>query len=97
MGKLCTASYPDAYSFCSLQSFPSRYPLYISQIKVLFLNILGLNGADGISSVSGYADTLNEIYGRTVDWSNTSTAVTTLNSFTSDQWIKLKGSISSFF
>ena len=43
-------------------------PLYISQIKVLFLNILGLNGADGISSVSGYADTLNEIYGKTVDW-----------------------------
>ncbi len=67
-----------------------QIPLYISQIKVLFLNILGLNGADGISSVSGYADTLNEIYGRTVDWSNTSTAVTTLNSFTSDQWTKLK-------
>lgn len=28
-----------------------QIPLYISQIKVLFLNILGLNGADGISSV----------------------------------------------
>ena len=56
-----------------------QIPLYISQIKVLFLNILGLNGADGISSVSGYADTLNDIYGKTVDWSNTSTAVTTLN------------------
>ena len=67
-----------------------QIPLYISQIKVLFLNILGLNGADGISSVSGYADTLNEIYGKTVDWSNTSTAVTTLNSFTADQWTKLK-------
>ena len=37
-----------------------QIPLYISQIKVLFLNILGLNGADGISSVSGYADTLND-------------------------------------
>ena len=73
-----------------------QIPLYISQIKVLFLNILGLNGADGISSVSGYADTLNEIYGRTVDWSNTSTAVTTLNSFTSDQWIKLKEAFPAF-
>ena len=73
-----------------------QIPLYISQIKVLFLNILGLNGADGITSVSGYADTLNEIYGRTVDWSNTSTAVTTLNSFTSDQWIKLKEAFPAF-
>ena len=76
--------------------FFQQIPLYISQIKVLFLNILGLNGADGISSVSGYADTLNEIYGRTVDWSNTSTAVTTLNSFTSDQWIKLKEAFPAF-
>ena len=73
-----------------------QIPLYISQIKVLFLNILGLNGADGITSVSGYADTLNEIYGRTVDWSNTSTAVTTLNSFTADQWIKLKEAFPAF-
>ena len=73
-----------------------QIPLYISQIKVLFLNILGLNGADGISSVSGYADTLNEIYGRTVDWSNTSTAVTTLNSFTADQWTKLKEAFPAF-
>ena len=73
-----------------------QIPLYISQIKVLFLNILGLNGADGISSVSGYADTLNEIYGKTVDWSNTSTAVTTLNSFTGDQWTKLKEAFPAF-
>ena len=73
-----------------------QIPLYISQIKVLFLNILGLNGADGISSVSGYADTLNEIYGKTVDWSNTSTAVTTLNSFTADQWTKLKEAFPAF-
>ena len=73
-----------------------QIPLYISQIKVLFLNILGLNGADGISSVSGYADTLNEIYGKTVDWSNTSTAVTTLNSFTAAQWTKLKEAFPAF-
>ena len=70
-----------------------QIPLYISQIKVLFLNILGLNGADGISSVSGYADTLNDIYGKTVDWSNTSTAV---NSFTADQWTKLKEAFPAF-
>ena len=49
-----------------------------------------------ISSVSGYADTLNEIYGKTVDWSNTSTAVTTLNSFTADQWTKLKEAFPAF-
>ena len=95
MGKLCTAPYPDANSFCPFRVF-QQIPLYISQIKVLFLNILGLNGADGISSVSGYADTLNDIYGKTVDWSNTSTAVTTLNSFTVDQWTKLKEAFPAF-
>ncbi len=94
-GKLCSASYPDAYSFALYRVF-QQIPLYISQIKVLFLNILGVNGVDGISSVSGYADTLNEIYGKTVDWSNTSTAVTTLNSFTADQWTKLKEAFPAF-
>ncbi len=73
-----------------------QIPLYISQIKVLFLNILGGNGAEGISSVSGYADTLNEIYGKTVNWSNTNTAVTTLNSFTADQWNSLKEAFPTF-
>jgi len=73
-----------------------QIPLYISQIKVLFLNILGGNGAEGISSVSGYADTLNEIYGKTINWSNTNTAVTTLNSFTADQWNSLKEAFPTF-
>ena len=73
-----------------------QIPLYISQIKVLFLNIIGGNGTDGISSVTGYADTLNEIYGKTVNWSDTNTAVTTLNSFTADQWNSLKEAFPTF-
>ena len=73
-----------------------QIPLYISQIKVLFLNIIGGNGTEGISSVTGYADTLNEIYGKTVNWSDTNTAVTTLNSFTADQWNSLKEAFPTF-
>ena len=73
-----------------------QIPLYISQIKDLFLNILGLNGNAGISSIEGYADTLNEIYGKGVDWSNTNTAVTTLNTFTTDQWNQLKDAFPAF-
>lgn len=73
-----------------------QIPLYISQIKVLFLNIIGGNGTEGISTVTGYADTLNEIYGKTVNWSDTNTAVTTLNSFTADQWNSLKEAFPTF-
>lgn len=73
-----------------------QIPLYISQIKVLFLNIIGGNGTEGISTVTGYADTLNEIYGKTVNWSDTNTAVTTLNSFTADQWNGLKEAFPTF-
>ena len=73
-----------------------QIPLYISQIKDLFLNILGLNGNAGISSIKGYADTLNEIYGKGVDWSNPNTAVTTLNTFTTDQWNQLKDAFPAF-
>ena len=73
-----------------------QIPLYISQIKDLFLNILGLNGNAGISSIEGYADTLNEIYGKGVDWSNPNTAVTTLNTFTTDQWNQLKDAFPAF-
>ena len=73
-----------------------QIPLYISQIKDLFLNILGLNGNAGISSIEGYADTLNEIYGKGVDWNNPNTAVTTLNTFTTDQWNQLKDAFPAF-
>ena len=73
-----------------------QIPLYISQIKVLFLNILGLNGNAGISSREGDADTLNESYGKGVDWSNPNTAVTTLNTFTTDQWNQLKDAFPAF-
>lgn len=72
-----------------------KIPLYISQIKGLFTNILG-NGSDGISSVEGYDSILTEIYGKSVDWSNVDTAVTTLNSFTADQWAKLQESFPAF-
>ncbi|WP_034210380.1 YidC/Oxa1 family membrane protein insertase [Lachnospira multipara] len=65
-----------------------QIPLYISSIKVLFTNILG-NGTTGITSISGYADTLSQISGN-VDWTSTNSAILGLNKFTPDQWNQLK-------
>ena len=65
-----------------------QIPLYISSIKVLFTNILG-NGTTGITSISGYADTLSQISGN-VDWTSTNAAILGLNKFTPDQWNQLK-------
>ena len=64
-----------------------KIPLYISSIRVLFTNILS-----GISGVDGYQDTLSSIAGSSssVDWSSTNSAITALNSFSSDQWEALK-------
>jgi len=73
-----------------------KIPLYISQIKVLFTNILGSGSNKGITSVDGYKEILDDIYGKSVNWSNTDTAVTTLNSFTADQWAKLKESFPAY-
>ncbi|MGN0318047.1 MAG: YidC/Oxa1 family membrane protein insertase [Lachnospira sp.] len=63
-------------------------PLYISHIKVLFVNIL-----NQITQVEGYTDILNEINGSNVDWTNQDVAITTLNAFSESQWDSL---ISSF-
>ena len=82
--------------FLHFTEYSSRYHFIFHRLRYFSLIYLDLMEADGISSVSGYADTLNEIYGKTVDWSNTSTAVTTLNSFTADQWTKLKEAFPAF-
>lgn len=67
-------------------------PMYVGQLKNLFVNIL--SGTDGgIMSVSGYADTMAEnfaVAGRTVDWNNIDSAVTAMNAFTVEQWETLK-------
>lgn len=67
-------------------------PMYVGQLKNLFVNIL--SGTDGgIMSVGGYADTMAEnfaIAGKTVDWNNIDAAVTAMNAFTAEQWETLK-------
>ena len=70
-------------------------PMYIDQIKDLFVNILqGNNG--GIMSVSNYADIMSSNFSDKVDWNNMQTAVEAMNSFTVDQWENLKNLFPAF-
>ena len=69
-------------------------PMYVGQLKTLFLTILnGSNG--GIMSVSDYADKMGQISAN-VDWSNVDAAVKAMNSFTVDQWNQLKDLFPAF-
>lgn len=69
-------------------------PMYVGQLKTLFLTILnGSNG--GIMSVSDYADKMGQISSN-VDWSNVDAAVKAMNSFTADQWNQLKDLFPAF-
>jgi YidC/Oxa1 family membrane protein insertase len=75
-------------------------PMYVSQLKNLFLNILtGENG--GIMGTDGFADIMNNnfsvsVRGSSVDWTNIDSAVTGMNSFTADQWEQLKNLFPAF-
>lgn len=71
-------------------------PMYVGQLKDLFLNIL-TNHNGGILSVDGFADKMSQI-NSTFDWTTVAagnnetinTAITTMNSFTTEQWNQLK-------
>lgn len=64
-------------------------PMYVGQLKDLFLNILtNVNG--GIMSASGYADTMSANFSSSVDWTNVDVAIQTMNTFTMEQWNHLK-------
>lgn len=71
-------------------------PMYVAQLKDLFLNIL-TNHNGGILSVDGFADKMSQI-NSTFDWTTVAagnnetinTAITTMNSFTTEQWNQLK-------
>lgn len=70
-------------------------PMYIDQIKDLFLNILqGNNG--GIMSVSNYADIMSNNFSSSVDWNNLQSAINAMNSFTAEQWDNLKNLFPAF-
>lgn len=75
-------------------------PMYVSQLKNLFLNILtGENG--GIMGTDGFADIMTQnfsvsVRGSNVDWTNIDSAVTGMNSFTADQWEQLKNLFPAF-
>lgn len=61
-------------------------PLYISQIKDLFLAFLSKDG--GIMQVNNYAEIMKQ-FGENIDWNNLNTAITEINKFSSDQWNQL--------
>lgn len=64
-------------------------PMYVGQLKDLFLNILtNVNG--GIMSASGYEDTMSANFSSSVDWTNVDVAIQTMNTFTMEQWNHLK-------
>lgn len=68
-------------------------PLYISQLKNLFIAFLTDNG--GIMAVDGYADTMKQ-FGENVDWTNVNTAITEINKFSAENWDKLKDAFPAF-
>lgn len=73
----------------SLYNVLRNIPTYIGRINGLLTGVLtGSNGNNGIMSDPNFIDTMNNNFGG-VDWSNTSTAINALNSFTSDAWNKL--------
>ena len=73
----------------SLYNVLRNIPTFISRINGLLTGVLtGSNGDNGIMSDPNFIDIMNNNFGG-VDWSNTSTAVNTLNSFTGDAWNKL--------
>ena len=78
----------------SLYRVFQQIPLYVGQLKDLFINILGdtANGITGIMSESNYAQLMSENFSATnvKDWTNIDQAVVALNSFTAEQWEKLK-------
>ena len=68
-------------------------PLYISQLKNLFIAFLKDNG--GIMAVDGYADTMKQ-FGENIDWTNVDTAITEINKFSADKWEALRNAFPTF-
>lgn len=68
-------------------------PLYISQLKNLFIAFLTDNG--GIMAVDGYADTMKQ-FGENIDWTNVNTAITEINKFSADKWEALRNAFPAF-
>lgn len=68
-------------------------PLYISQLKNLFIAFLKDNG--GIMAIDGYADTMKQ-FGENIDWTNVDTAITEINKFSADKWEALRNAFPAF-
>ncbi len=65
-----------------------RIPLYISQLNNLFMNFLD-NGTSGIMKSDNFSEVMSE-FSASVDWTNVNDVVVAINSFTSDQWNRLR-------
>lgn len=76
-----------------------RIPMYVTSLKVLFINILG-DGGNGIMSAADYSDFMSNTFNTgtlaKIDWSNVNDAVVAMNSFTTEQWNLLKEHFTSY-
>ena len=72
-----------------------QIPLYITQLKGLFINFLD-NGTDGIMKAANFADMMKENFSSSVDWTNLNDTVVAINAFTAEQWDKLKDLFPAF-
>ena len=72
-----------------------RIPVYITELKDCFINIIG-NGGDikGIMDTEGFADYMSSTFQTSsriaVDWTHSEDVIVAMNSFTADQWNTLK-------
>lgn len=71
-----------------------QIPMYVGHLKDLFINILGdaANGITGIMSESNYVQLMSDNFTSQYvsDWTNVDQAVIGMNSFTVEQWDKLR-------
>lgn len=68
-----------------------QIPLYVGQLKELFVGIY-----NNISSTGNFADVMSSHFSSSVDWSNVDSAISTMNTFTAEQWDNLKNLFPAF-
>lgn len=68
-----------------------QIPLYVGQLKELFVGIYS-----NISSAGNFADVMSTNFSSSVDWTNMNAAISTMNTFTAEQWDNLKNLFPAF-
>lgn len=68
-----------------------QIPLYVGQLKELFVGIYS-----NISGAGNFTDVMSTNFSSSVDWTNMDAAVSTMNTFTVEQWDNLKNLFPAF-